>query len=147
MLTTTTTTNEDYQFKLGNFVKVLSSQDDSGMRIPILAMKNSHRGYPTKQLKYLNGYSGEGIPRLKKVLSKPPDVLARRQLARSAKCTATQILIIAMFALCGNASFHDGQIHFATPMGRHFWATQNHFLIFYFLKGYIHSCSLTNFLY
>ena len=55
-------TNEDYQFKLGNFVKVLSSEEDSGMRIPILAMKNSHRGYPTKQLKYLNGYSGEGIP-------------------------------------------------------------------------------------
>ena len=140
-------TNEDYQFKLGNIVKVLLSQEDSGMGFPILVKKNSLRVYPTKQLIYLKGYSGEGIPRLRKVLSKPPDVLARRQLARNAKCKATQILLRAMFAFCGNASFHDGQIHFATPMRTHSWETQNHFLIFIFSMGSRHLVLLAFFHY
>ena len=119
--------NEDYQFKLGNFVKVLLSQEDSGIGFPISVLKNSHRVYPTKKLKYIKGYSGDGIPRLRNVLSKKNDVLTRRQLAWNAKCKAIQKLIKAKFAFCGNASFHDGQRHFATPMGRHSWATQNHF--------------------
>ena len=62
--------NEHFQFELGNLLRFLSSQGDSEMGIPILAMKNSHRDYPIKQLKYLKGYSGEVIPRLKAVLSK-----------------------------------------------------------------------------
>ena len=107
------------------------------MRIPILAMKNSHRDYPIKELKYLKGYSGVGIPRLKKVLTKRPDILTRRQLVQNAKCTMTQLLIIAMFALCGNAFFHDGQMHFATLIGIHFWETQNNFfnILLFFSRG------------
>ena len=128
-------------------MKFLSSQEDLEMEISILAMKNSHRDYPIKQLKYLKGYSGEVIPRLKTVLSKPPDVLRGRQLAQSANCTATQLLPIAMFALCGNAFFHDGQIYFATPRGRHSWETQNHFFNIIFIKGYIQFCSRTNLLF
>ena len=119
--------NEHYQFELGNFVNVLLSQEDLGMGFPILVLKNSHRVYPTKKLKYIKGYSGDGIPRLRNVLSKQTDVLTRRQLARNAKCKAIQKLIKAKFAFCGNASFHDGQIHFATPSRRYSWATQNYF--------------------
>ena len=139
--------NEHYQFKLGNLLKFLSSQGDSEMGIPILAMKNSHRDYPIKELKYLKGYSGEGIPRLKKVLTKPPDVLTGRQLAQSAKCTANQLLIIAMFALCGNAFFHDGQMQFATLMWRHSWAAQNLFfnILLFFSRGTYTLVLLLNF--
>merc|ERR1712082_73576 len=49
--------NEHYQFNLGNLLRFLSSQEDSEVGIPILAMKNSNKGYPIKELKYLKGYT------------------------------------------------------------------------------------------
>ena len=105
--------SECYHFKLGNLLKVLSSHGGSEIGIPILPKRNSHRDYPTNQIIYLKGYTGQGIPRLK-VLSNSPDVLAGRHLAQSAKCKAIHRLAMAVFAFCGSASFHNDQIKIAT---------------------------------